>query len=755
MTDRCTDKRLGDMLYAFEAGMLNDSDRETFEIHLLECRYCSNRATRFADAARLIRHDSSIREEVARLDTGTTATRKKWTRSIAVLAAAAVVILLISTPWHIDFHTGDEAIARENSLVVMYFDNLVDSEDSLRLGEIAANLLITDLSESRYIQVVAVQRLYDVLKLLDRHGPGFSSRDVASEVARETKSAWLLTGSILQIDPSIVVTAELTETSTGASLAAFRIDGQPEDNLFALVDDLTVQIKNSLSLPVAANEERDPLVADMTSHSPEAYRHYFEGLDHRREFRFASAITSFERAVELDSSFAMAYYHLSGLKDRRLISRAVQFLDRATHKEQLYIRSREAVILGNRQLAIDILQEILEKHPEDKTALHRLAGQMSLLNQHARAIELWNKVVSVDPLDRNAHNYLAYAYDVIGDTERALAAADRYVELAPSTPNPHDTRGEILARNGRLKDAIEAYERVYELEPDFLNYESLFKLGRLLVYQGDYARAEECFEEIAAGQRILASSVARTFLALIPMYQGKFEDALGVLNEGISLDSLEQQKTGQIHDKSTKHFLKARIFVERSNHAMAQQELAKAVEIQASIGLPAYRNMYAQVLAEGGETNGAEEIAEVLGEESRQGVASSQPAYWYAMGCINMAKGETEQAVTSFERAVAASAGYEYNIMLAQAYVMAERYADVIALLKDLQTNYAQDSRLGLCIWTVKSYYYLGFAYEHIGQVDDAIRSYEEFLRIWANADPCLSEVDDARERLARLKSQS
>lgn len=52
----------------------------------------------------------------------------------------------------------------------MYFDNLVDPGDSLRLGEIATNLLITDLSQSRYVNVVSSQRLYDILKQFGKEG---------------------------------------------------------------------------------------------------------------------------------------------------------------------------------------------------------------------------------------------------------------------------------------------------------------------------------------------------------------------------------------------------------------------------------------------------------------------------------------------------------------------------------------------------------------------------------------------------------
>ena len=45
--------------------------------------------------------------------------------------------------------------------------------------------------------------------------------------------------------------------------------------------------------------------------------------------------------------------------------------------------------------------------------------------------------------------------------------------------------------------------------------------------------------------------------------------------------------------------------------------------------------------------------------------------------------------------------------------------------------------------------------YEQKGWEGKAIEHYEEFLDLWIDADPGLHELEDVRERLARLKSQN
>jgi len=52
-----------------------------------------------------------------------------------------------------------------------------------------------------------------------------------------------------------------------------------------------------------------------------------------------------------------------------------------------------------------------------------------------------------------------------------------------------------------------------------------------------------------------------------------------------------------------------------------------------------------------------------------------------------------------------------------------------------------------------KSFYMLGKIYEEQGNKSKAIENYEKFLDLWKNADPGLIEVEDAKQRLAGLKS--
>lgn len=78
--------------------------------------------------------------------------------------AAIVLLILLLKPWHIEIGPSQEAEAAKEAVAVMYFANIANPDDHGHLGEIAANLLITDLAQSP-ISVVSGTYLYEYLEI--------------------------------------------------------------------------------------------------------------------------------------------------------------------------------------------------------------------------------------------------------------------------------------------------------------------------------------------------------------------------------------------------------------------------------------------------------------------------------------------------------------------------------------------------------------------------------------------------------------
>jgi TolB-like protein len=130
-----------------------------------------------------------------------------------------VLLFLILKPFKFEIVPEKGAVAKENSLAIMYFENLKDPEDKDRIAQMITALLITDLSESQYMRVVSRQRLYDILKLMGKEDLKIIDKIVASDVAKKAEVKWILTGKILQTKPDIVLTLDISEATTGRILA--------------------------------------------------------------------------------------------------------------------------------------------------------------------------------------------------------------------------------------------------------------------------------------------------------------------------------------------------------------------------------------------------------------------------------------------------------------------------------------------------------------------------------------------------------
>jgi len=585
-------------------------------------------STRYQSAADIIADLKGLQKETG---FGVFAKPKKKLLPFIVPASIVFVIVLllfILRPFQVEVVPEKRAIAQENSLAIMYFENMVDREDAERLGEIVTNLLITDLSESEYMRVVSSQRLYDILKLLGREGQKKINQEVATQVATKAGAKWMLLGNVLQVEPEIVLTSQLVDVGSGKVAASQRVTGEAGEKIFSMVDKLTVEIKNDLSLPAVAQQEPDPSVADVTTHSPEAYRYYLEGMDYYNKFYLPEAEKSFKKALEFDSTFAMAYYRLVEITgNEELLAKAVAYSDRVNYKEKCYIKAQQANFSLNGTEYIKQLKKIVERYPEEKEAFYELGCCYSSWRAFDEAVRYFNKAIEIDPLYKLVYNSLAYTYNEMGDFEKSIWAINKYISLSPEEANPYDTRADLYAYNGRIDQAIESYRKALEIKPNF--YTSLRKLGHMYLFKREYAKAESRYRQMCSSSDKDSRSAGRSYLAYIPLYQGKFNQALKVLNDGIAADRMEHVLWG----KAIKHSMKARIYAERKNLKKALEEVRLSIEAWQSVypdDRRYARTYYVQLLVENNELEEAQKVVAGLKNYVEEENKTLTYAYWLA-----------------------------------------------------------------------------------------------------------------------------
>jgi tetratricopeptide (TPR) repeat protein len=168
------------------------------------------------------------------------------------------------------------------------------------------------------------------------------------------------------------------------------------------------------------------------------------------------------------------------------------------------------------------------------------------------------------------------------------------------------------------------------------------------------------------------------------------------------------------------------------------------------------RGYLVEILVKSGNIAKAEEVVRTLKKRIEEKDPSLMFVYWAASGYIELAKGNKTAAVDYYKKAdkEANTPIFWLRYELAEAYLESGNLSAAVSVLEKALSRY-DDIRVGETFKGVMAYYLLGLAYEKSGWNEKAIEKYEEFLDIWKNADPGIPEVEDAKERLEKLRAES
>ncbi|MCP4683808.1 MAG: protein kinase [bacterium] len=650
----------------------------------------------------------------------------------------------------------------DNGVLVMCFRNMLDPGDAESQAEIIANLLITGLSESRDFRVVSSQQVYDILKRLDKDDSPSTDPTLSSQVARTAKARWMILGTLLRTRPTLLLTSQIVEVDTGHIVSAQRLTSHQDEDIFLFTDRLLRQLFADLPISKSGKCRLDRSVTEVTTSSQEAYRSYLEGLEYSYRYLDSEAEKCFELALKHDPTFAMAYYRRARRPAcpfrEELIRKAVEYSDRASRKERLYISAMEARIEGEYGRCLSQLEEIISQYPEEKEALLLLGNLHRLsLGEVQEGVRYYEEVLRIDPDNIEAYTNLTYAYNTMGEYHLSLQAANKLAELAPDQPNSFDSLGDICSWNGEIDQGLDAFLRAIEIDERF--FHSIWKAGILYTFKQQFAESQGMFRKLTACDDSDYRACGRMSLGMIPYCRGKFRDALSALDTGLSSDEMEDY---QGYFRAYKHLLKGKIHLERKDISRAIDDIRSSIELFRAID-PAvlYPSVtLCQALAIGGDTHGARSVLQEIETSLKKHRRGRRSVYHAAAGLVDLSQGQCGSALRNLSKAAEDPLIWEWEgvnrfelfTTLGQAHVMERSYEKAVDLLESIKSEYSL-GRLAAAISSAKVHYFLGIAYGESGWKAKAISNFETFLTIWKDADPGVEEIEDARQRLIQLKS--
>lgn len=662
-----------------------------------------------------------------------------------VYAVAAALLVLGGVIWWARPRILTGSVARGAEVMAVVPFN-TSGEGMALLGEGMVDLLSTNLDAVGGIRTVNPRTVLH--RWRQRAASGGLDLEGTLAVGRDVEAGSVLLGSVVAAGPAVRLSAELYAVD-GGELADAQAEG-PADSVLALVDSLSLRLLREIwrsSRPIP-----DLRVSAITTGSLDAIRAYLKGEQHYRRSQWDSAMVSFKKAVEADSTFALALFRLGltygwstghGSPDARRYGEAA-----ARHAGRLPARERTLVVAHQlfeegSLAALDTMKSYVARYPDDAEGWYLLGD----IQYHAQAVLALEPESLYRPFDRVIELDASFAPALIHPIELSLRYADRprferYLGQLESATRPSEVEIYRLAGLvlwGPPDSAGPALVRLSQERPTLLAPLST------VTYRSPVVTPQAMLSGMEAMSSSLPPKDSRGFgllvqRAVVLMSLGRLAEARRVT------DSLPVEMSGV----STLPVIMG--YAKRSYADRALQPLAG---MSPSDPGPALARL---VLALGErDVAGVRRLAQAALASDTAKLPVPSGILTAALGWADLMQGDTTSGVRKLESGLRETG---YGPQAPGFLTAAFRFQWAAALAARPATREEGIRRLrygfdGDLPWIPLTYLALGQALEDGGDREGGAQAYAQFVRLWEKADPELQpRVDAARRALQRLTAE-
>lgn len=697
-----------------------------------------------------------------------------WARRLlkyAGIAAAMGVIVLISHFILLQTSKNTPPAADQNtkiSVAVMYFENMTGDAKMNHWRKAFSELLISDLSQSKYLNVVSGDRLYEILSDMNQvESPSYSAKTLR-DVAEKTNATHIVRGTFARDQKELRLNIDLKDVRTGLSLGTEQVACKGGESYFDMIDRVTDRIKPRLQLTdtqIAGDINKS--VGQITTTSPEALKLYIEGREFYLKEKYQKAIDSLEQAVKIDPQFAMAYKNLSVYygyignikKSQYNLKTSLKLVERVSTRERLFIEGYAEIILADSyQNAIIKFKELLEIYPQDIEARIQLGSIYRNLEEWDLMKEQFELQVQLDKKAPWAHYNLVLVLCSTGKYDEALKLLVENPEAFPSEIIYHNFLATLYFCQNKKEQAFGEIDK--SLEIDSQNYRTLESKAQFHLIYEEYKKVDEINKFLIGHINENAKTNGLYLKNQLYLQQGKFKKFFSEINNDIKFLRNSDQKI----DELSFNLLGAYISISNNLKAKSIEFLNTASKIASEINRIKHKIkiLHYQGLAfikfnQIKEAEGVIRQLEALMKNHKY--RKIKRIYHQLNAELFLKRKNYSSGIKSINKAIDLLNSQFRDVHDKHAY-----YLNTLAKIYYQQRDYNKASKVYKQILKlstgrihygdiyVKSFYWLGKISIIEGRTDEAIKYFENFLSLWNDADTDILELSEVKKKITELK---
>jgi len=670
--------------------------------------------------------------------------------ALAAVALLAVAVTLLAQRWQ-----GAPSGPRPGRPLIAITD-VVNHVADPELDAVSG-LLATSLEQSQALSVLTRSRMMDVLARADRPIADRIDRDLGLEICRRVNAAVLLVPAVEGEGGVYRIRLEVLDPNGGRRRLTLAARAMGKEQVPPAIDTLSRRARAALERDPNAERANARPVAEITTASLSAFHHYDRAERLIDRLALPGARAELERAIALDSSFALAHSRLAyvcwWLNDqsceREQLAKAFALIDRVPERERFHLRAQGA--MANREgleASRSILLEMERFYPDDKEMLFDIGDYSSHLNEFPTAIQYLEKVIAMDPGFARALQHLARVYRDMGRHDRFLEWARRYA-AADSAGDSYDLLGNALVAAGDATAGIETLARGRRRFPQRAQEFTMF-IANARFHQG---RAAEGLREWNRQLETTSSPPLRSDIlrdrSAGRIRQGAYREALADLERAAGI-------AAQIRDPHREAIARMNAatlhLVGRNDSLAAFAQIRRCVKLESAI---TYRDTYFEYWPYWG---GVFKLRLLAGDRAAAAALAKQKFTadkWYGpyvAAYLHAASGECAQASAAASRVLEwgpAAENIPLLYFLGRCQLERGQPGEAVESLRRLV---ALHSHMTLGPYYAKGLLLLGEAHERHGDARLAAESYSRLVGLWQAGDADLPDHVEARRRLASLE---